>query len=52
MPVKCEAPAERKFSVWIGGSIISSLDSFDEMWVKKSEWDDEGGRSMVHIKCF
>jgi actin len=28
MKVKCVAPPERKFSVWIGGSILSSLSSF------------------------
>ena len=52
MPVDPQAPAERKHSVWIGGSIIGSLSSFDEMWVKKSEWEEEGGRSWVHVKCF
>lgn len=27
--VKVSAPAERKFSVWIGGSILSSLQTFE-----------------------
>ena len=28
MKIKVEAPSDRKFSVWIGGSILSSLSSF------------------------
>ena len=33
MKVRITAPAERKFSVWIGGSILSSLSSFNTMWI-------------------
>jgi actin-related protein len=28
MKIKVAAPPERKFSVWIGGSILSSLSTF------------------------
>merc|ERR1712154_414254 len=31
--VKIVAPPERKYSVWIGGSILSSLSTFQEMWI-------------------
>ncbi|CAM41602.1 actin [Leishmania braziliensis MHOM/BR/75/M2904] len=48
---KVVAPPERKYSVWIGGSILSSLTTFQTMWVKKSEYD-ESGPSIVHNKCF
>jgi len=48
--VKVIAPPERKYSVWIGGSILSSLSTFEEMWVKKDEYD-ECGPSIVHRKC-
>jgi actin-related protein len=44
------APPERKYSVWIGGSILSSLTTFQNMWVKKSEYD-ENGAQIVHQKC-
>merc|ERR1712233_242593 len=40
--VKVVAPPERKYSVWIGRSILSSLSSFQEMWVSKDEYDDSG----------
>jgi actin len=49
--VKIIAPAERKYSVWIGGSILSSLSTFQEMWITKDEYD-ESGPGIVHRKCF
>jgi len=49
--IKVVAPAERRFSVWIGGSILSSLSSFQTLWVTKAEFD-ETGPSIVHRKCF
>jgi len=50
MEVKIVAPPERKYSVWIGGSILASLSTFEEMWVTKQEYD-ESGPSIVHRKC-
>jgi len=50
MTVKVIAPPERKYSVWIGGSILSSLSTFNEMWIKKEEYD-ESGPQIVHRKC-
>jgi actin-related protein len=49
--IRCIAPPERKYSVWIGGSILASLSSFNTMWITKQEYD-EGGRGIVHRKCF
>lgn len=49
--VRVVAPPERKFSVWIGGSILSSLTSFSSMWVTKEEYS-EYGPSIIHKKCF
>jgi len=51
MKIKVVAPPERKYSVWIGGSILSSLSSFQQMWIAKSEYDSSGP-SVVHRKCF
>jgi actin-related protein len=50
MTVKIVAPPERKYSVWIGGSILASLSTFQEMWITKDEYD-ESGPSVVHRKC-
>merc|ERR1712144_57871 len=33
---------DRKYSVWIGGSILSSLSTFEEMWITKNEYDEAG----------
>jgi len=49
--VKIVAPPERKYSVWIGGSILCSLSTFQEMWITKDEYD-ESGPAIVHRKCF
>jgi len=49
--VKIVAPPERKYSVWIGGSILSSLSTFQDMWIQKDEYD-ESGPGIVHRKCF
>jgi actin, other eukaryote len=49
--IKVVAPPERKYSVWIGGSILSSLTTFQNQWVNKSEYD-ESGPGIVHSKCF
>ncbi|KAK6235655.1 hypothetical protein SCA6_010992 [Theobroma cacao] len=34
---------ERRFSVWIGGSILASLGSFQQMWFSKSEYETRFG---------
>ncbi|KAJ7883989.1 actin 1 [Mycena leptocephala] len=49
--VRIVAPPERKYSVWIGGSILSSLSTFQNMWCTKQEYD-ESGPAIVHRKCF
>jgi actin-related protein len=50
MTIKIIAPPERKYSVWIGGSILSSLSTFEDMWITKEEYD-EAGPAIVHRKC-
>jgi actin-related protein len=50
MTIKIIAPPERKYSVWIGGSILSSLSTFADMWITKDEYD-EAGPAIVHRKC-
>lgn len=49
--VKVVAPPERKYSVWIGGSILASLSTFQQMWITKAEYE-ESGPPIVHRKCF
>merc|ERR1712209_352900 len=49
--IKIIAPPERKYSVWIGGSILASLSTFQQIWISKQEYD-ESGPGIVHRKCF
>lgn len=51
MKIKIIAPLERKYSPWIGGSMLASLPTFQDMWITKQEYD-ESGPSIVHKKCF
>ena len=47
MKTKVVAPPERKYSVWIGGSIMSSLSTFQEVWIVREEYD-EYGPAIIH----
>lgn len=51
MKIKIIAPPERKYSVWIGGSILASLTTFQQMWISREEYE-EAGPVIVHRKCF
>lgn len=51
MKIKVVAPPERRYSVWIGGSILSSLSTFQHMWISRAEYN-EIGPAIVHRKCF
>jgi actin beta/gamma 1 len=48
--VKVSAPWDRQFTVWVGGSIIASLSTFQSLWVTKEEYN-EFGPSIIHKKC-
>jgi actin len=41
----------QSLQVWIGGSILSSLSTFQEMWISKEEYD-ESGPDIVFRKCY
>ncbi|XP_014833705.1 PREDICTED: actin, cytoplasmic-like [Poecilia mexicana] len=51
MKVKIIAPPERKYSVWIGGSILANLSTFQQICISKQEYN-EFGSTIVHHKCF
>ncbi|GAB4819420.1 hypothetical protein N2152v2_006466 [Parachlorella kessleri] len=51
--VKVLSPAntvERRHSVWIGGSILASLGTFQQMWMSKAEYR-EHGPGLIHKKA-
>jgi actin-related protein len=41
---------ERRFGSWIGGSILASLGSFQQLWISKQEYE-ESGKSQIERKC-
>ena len=49
--VKVIASLERKFATWIGGSILSTISTFESCWITKKEYE-ESGATIVHRKCF
>ncbi|KAF9563360.1 beta actin [Agrocybe pediades] len=49
--VKVVAHPELKEAVWIGGSVLASLSTFENYWCTKQEYD-EVGPAIVHRKCF
>jgi len=49
--VNCPTLAtERRFSAWIGGSILASLGTFHQLWMSKKEYE-ESGAVLVEKRC-
>ncbi len=48
--VRIISPPERMYSVWIGGSILASLKTFNRMWITRREYK-EMGPQVIH-RCF
>ncbi|CAK1554027.1 unnamed protein product [Leptosia nina] len=51
LDVKIEAMPSRHLAPWIGGSILASLSSYDNFWMTRQEYEDEGSER-VHYKFF
>lgn len=50
---KLNSSSERQYSAWIGGSIITSLNNFNYMWVTRQNYDEIGNSlEAVESKCF
>ncbi len=48
--LKIISPPQRMYSVWIGGSILSSLKSFEKMWITRQEYKNVGPQ-VIH-RCY
>ncbi|KAI0257622.1 actin-like protein [Lactifluus subvellereus] len=46
--IKIYAPPERKYSTWIGGSILAGLNTFKKMWVSAEEYQEDP--EIIHKK--
>lgn len=52
--IEFRADSLRKYSAWIGGSMIGSLKTFQNLAITKAEYDEnpEGKISIVHKRTF
>ena len=53
LKVRCQAANsnyERSFSAWVGGSILASLGTFQQMWFSQEEYA-EYGANLLDKKC-
>ena len=51
MKIRVDGPTKGCETVWIGGSILASLSSFQSLWITKDEYK-EVGSGIVQRKCF
>ena len=49
--VKVIVPSSGKYTPWIGGSIVTTLNTFQEWWLTKDEYDDYGPNA-IHQKYY
>jgi len=50
--LKLNAQPERKYSAWIGASVICTFNYFQSMWTCKSEYEESGHKIVVHKKNY
>ena len=50
--LKVISPPERRSSTWIGGSILASLSTFQNMWISAAEYDEYGPHALVRSPGF
>jgi actin-related protein len=48
--VKVIADDNREELVWLGGSILSSLSTFQENWISREEYQEVGAQSLIYRK--
>ena len=49
--VKVIASPERKYAAWIGGRILSSISTFENIMTTKDEYEENGAKILLR-KCF
>ena len=52
--IKIHSPGnaiERKYSAWLGGSILASLGTFHQLWVGQDEWKEHGPNILRQREC-
>jgi actin len=51
MKIKVVVTEERKYAVWVAGSILSSTSTFSQVVITKDKYQ-EAGPGIDHRKCF
>ena len=49
MKININKSVKPKYSCWIGGNIISTLEIFKKMWVTRNDWNEKGTK-VIHVK--
>lgn len=49
--IRILADSEREYAAWIGGSMLTSLSTFEKMWISKREYN-ECGPSIMYRQQF
>mmetsp|Transcript_11698 Transcript_11698/g.17361 ORF Transcript_11698/g.17361 Transcript_11698/m.17361 type:complete len:373 (+) Transcript_11698:40-1158(+) len=48
--MRISAPPERRYTAFLGGSILASLDSFRSMWLSKVDYEESGSDSLSRYR--
>lgn len=48
--IAANGSVERRFGAWLGGSILASIGTFQQMWISSQEYE-ESGKGQVERKC-
>lgn len=48
--IAANGTVERRFGAWVGGSILASIGTFQQMWMSMQEYQ-EGGKAQIDRKC-
>jgi len=47
--IRINAEKYRKYLVWIGGAVLSSLSSFEGQWITKADFEEDGEYRLFHL---
>ncbi|KAK5644564.1 hypothetical protein RI129_005864 [Pyrocoelia pectoralis] len=48
--IAANGTVERRFGAWVGGSILASIGTFQQMWISMQEYQ-ESGKAQIDRKC-
>lgn len=48
--IKVNAQKDRKYAMWMGGSVVCSLSNFQNLWVSKNDYEEMGSNVFFNIE--